>query len=123
MTAKELFITALELCGFGANDIFETADISDKLLSIVNTVYSDIYFINNTDGFVKLESEDGTLNLGERELRDCAVYGVASLIKNIMGSAEDYAVFEGIYNQKKQKLSRKCEIKQVKDTLVKGCDF
>lgn len=120
MTAKELFNTALEMAGFTGNSLFETADISEKLISIVNTVYSDIYFLNHKSGFIPITSPEDSLNLNEDELYDCAVYGVAAFIQNIMGTNEDYGVFKSIYTCKKQKLKSKCEIKSISDTFLKG---
>lgn len=122
MTAENLFNTALELAGFGVEDIFETTNIGNKLLSIVNTVYSDLHYLCSKDEFVPLTDITQTLNLPDKALNDCAVYGVASLVQNILGTTNDYVVFNGIYNCKKQQLKKKCEIKQIQDTFIKGSD-
>ena len=122
MTAEKLFNTALELAGYGGEDVFETTNIGDRLLSIVNTIYSDLHYLNSKDAFVPLTEITQSLDLPDRALNDCAVYGVASLIQNILGTADDYAVFYGMYNCKKQQLIKKCEIKQVQDVFVKGSD-
>ncbi len=123
MTVKELFNTALEISGLGGSNIFETADVSERMLTIVNIVYSDIYHLGNKEGFQPLTDAQDRINLNDNELYDCAVYGVAMFIQNIMGTSEDYDVFKNIYLGKKQNLISKCEIKQVEDTFVKGCDF
>ena len=46
VTAEQLFNTALEISGYNTNDIFETSNIGERLLSIVNTIYSDLYYLN-----------------------------------------------------------------------------
>ena len=46
VTAEQLFNTALEISGYNTNDIFETSNIGERLLSIVNTIYSDLYYFN-----------------------------------------------------------------------------
>ena len=120
MTAKELFNTALEMAGLTDDNIFESTDISEKMISIVNTVYSDIYFLNHKSGFIPINSPDDSLNLNENELYDCAVYGVAAFIQNIKGTKEDYGGFKSIYTCKKQAIKSKCEIKSISDTFLKG---
>lgn len=120
MTAKELFNTALEMAGLNGENLFETTDISEKMISIVNTVYSDIYFLNHKSGFMPITSSEDSLALNENELYDCAVYGVAAYIQNIMGTTEDYGVFKSIYTCKQKKLKSKCEIKSISDTFLKG---
>lgn len=119
MTAKELFNEALELAGFGDSEVFKASDFDERMLRIVNAVYAEIFFIGNKDRFSKLDLADEKLNLGEKELYDCAVYGVAALIQNIMGTKEDYEVFEKIYKGKLQELKVKCEMKSVTDTFLK----
>lgn len=122
MTAEKLFKTALEIAGYGGEDVFETTNIGDRLLSIVNTIYSDLHYLSSKSEFAPLTDITQTLDLSEKALNDCAVYGVASLIQNILGTTNDYVVFNGIYNCKKQQLKSKCEIKQVQDTFLKGSD-
>ena len=119
MTAEKLFNIALEISGYGGEDVFETTNIGDKLLSIVNTIYSDLHYLSSKEEFKPLTDVTQKLQISEKALNDCAVYGVASLIQNILGTADDYAVFNGVYNCKKQQLIRKCEIKQIKDTFLK----
>ncbi len=123
MTAEKLFKVALEIAGYCADDIFETTDISEKLLSIVNTVYADIHYLTKTTAFTPLDEPSQVLDLDEKAINDCAVYGVAYLIQNILGSVYDYTVFENMYNYKKQQLKKKCEIKQIKDTFLRGSDL
>ena len=100
MTAEKLFKIALEIAGYSANDIFETTDISEKLLSIVNTIYADIHYLTKTDEFIPLDNASQSLDLSEKSINDCAIYGVAYLIQNILGSTSDYTVFENMYNFK-----------------------
>lgn len=123
MTAKELYLVALELTGANDDDVFELNDVSDRLISIVNTVYAEIFYANHSDGFEPIVNEDDILNLSQNEIYDCAVYGVAAYIQNILGSSYDYEVFERIYNLKKKKLKTKCTITTVDDTFVRGSDF
>ena len=122
MTAEKLFNTALELAGYSTEDIFETTNIGERLLSIVNTVYSDLHFLNSKEEFVPLTETSQTLNLSNKAVNDCAVYGVASLIQNILGTTNDYAIFKGIYNCKKQQLKKNCKISQIQDAFLKGSD-
>ncbi len=122
MTAEKLFNVALELAGYGGDDIFETSNIGDKLLSIVNTIYSDLHYLCNKEEFEPLTDATQTLKLSDRAINDCAVYGVASLIQNILGTTNDYVIFQGIYTCKKQQLQKRCEIKQIKDVFAKGSD-
>ena len=93
MTAEKLFNVALELAGYGGDDIFETSNIGDKLLSIVNTIYSDLHYLCNKEEFEPLTDATQTLKLSDRAMNDCAVYGVASLIQNILGTTNDYVIF------------------------------
>lgn len=122
MTAKEIFDEALTLTGYGITELFDSSDISSRALVIVNAVYSDVYFLNHKEGFEKIHSIDDTVNIGERELCDCMIYGIAAMIANILGSENDYKVFSSLYNYKKSLLLKKCEITQIQDTFVKGCD-
>lgn len=123
MTASELFNTALELAGYSEKELLGSSDIGTKIVSIVNTVYADIYFSANKTGFEGISNADDELALDDDALYDCAVYGVAALIQNILGSYEDFEVFDKIYKHKKKRISRKCEVKQIKDTFARGSDF
>ncbi|MBQ5590892.1 MAG: hypothetical protein IIU65_04350 [Clostridia bacterium] len=117
MTVRELFVSALEIAGYSENECLGANDIKDKMLSIVNTVCSDIIFSKGATEFKKILNEDDDIGLNDKEAYDCAVYGVAALIQNILGSSYDFEVFERIYKNKKNLLLRKCEIYQVKDTF------
>lgn len=122
VTAEQLFNTALEISGYNTNDIFETSNIGERLLSIVNTIYSDLYYLNGKKDFVPVTEISQELDLEPQALNNCAVFGVASLIQNILGTTNDYDVFKVIYDCKKQQLKKHCEIGQISDTFVKGSD-
>lgn len=122
MTVKEVFSEGLALTGFSNDLYFNSSDISSRMLSIVNTVLADIYYIKQKDGFKRITDENAEIELSEREVYDCLIYGIAAFVVNILGSAEEYKFFEVIYRHKKSILERKCSIGEIQDTFVKGCD-
>lgn len=120
MTGNELFNQALALTGYGGTALVDASDIKERALSIINAVYSDIYFLTKKDGFQKLSSLENTLDLTERETVDCAVYGVAKFLAKLLGTDDDYKVFSSIYCYKKTVISRKSGLSEVDDIFAKG---
>lgn len=101
MKAIEIYEKALKMLGY----IFEDGSYDDSLnlkaLGILNLVYADLFFINNSDGFLPLTSLNDIPKLSERIIADVMPYGVAMHLALSVGDGLNNQIFATIYNSKR----------------------
>lgn len=81
MTAKEIIDRALGELGY--LDFFGNPDSNVKMniaLSCLNSIYAELFYCLNSDGFKSCASVNDKVDLPERILNDCMHYGVGMSI-------------------------------------------
>ena len=115
MTAKEIINKAITLLGY--NDINgNTGDarLQAASLGAVNTVYSDLFYLNKKEGFQTISDAEQIISLDERTLNNVMPYGVAAYIAQSIGDTDSQQFFSIIYNQKRKTVITK---NTIQDTL------
>ncbi len=105
MTVKELISKAIILLGYN-DDLGNTSDARFQISSKVafDTVYSDIFFCLNREGFKELSLAD-EIQLPESIVHNVMPYGVAAFIAESLGDADKQRYFMNIYNKRRVSLS------------------
>lgn len=113
MTGGDMISKALLMLGLSdeqgntTNPRYQTAS-----LSALNTVYADLYYKFNTEGFKEISLHEN-IDLPERVVFDVMPYGVAAHIATAIGDGENQQFYAEIYNQKR----KICGGSSVSDTL------
>ena len=105
-TANDVFERAMQLCGYvngdGTPDRLRDADIYKRGLAFVNQIYADMFFAETPDGsFRPLHGMEEVIPLSVRCINDILPYGVAMLIAQAEGDANNQNIFSYVYNQKR----------------------
>lgn len=115
MTALKIIEQAIKLLGY---DVLQktgsVTDIDESAITAVNTVYADLYFLINKDGFKEVTKAEDSVNLPEKALWDIMPYGVASFMASFQGDNDNQQFFSKIYNLKRKGLSKE---ESVEDTI------
>lgn len=105
MTAAKIIEKALRLLGY---DVLQKtgsiSDIDENAISAVNSVYADLYFLLNKEGFNEIENALETIDLPEKALVDIMPYGVAAFMASFQGDSDSQQFFSKIYNLKRRSL-------------------
>jgi hypothetical protein len=118
MTAMSLFNKAMEMLGYAsAEGISGREDMLKKALTLINLVYSELYYAfcfvpGEKDNFTPLKTMSEKLALPNVVLNDIAPYGVAMYLAQSESDADNQNLYAAIYNQKK---IRGKSISKVKD--------
>ncbi len=103
MTASKIIEKAMKLLGY---DILQktgsVTDIDENVITAINTVYADLYFLINKDGFTEISNANETVNLPEKAVSDIMPYGVASFMASFQGDNDNQQFFSKIYNLKRK---------------------
>lgn len=121
-TAKEIFDSAVRMLGYINNyGVSNEADISIRLISIVNAVYADLHYAYYGDRrvFTPITSAADKIYLPKRLLDDCIVYGVAMHLARSENDGDNASLYANIYNQKR---ARATHIEKRKDSLAEVID-
>ena len=80
MTGNEMMKKALVLLGYtdSTGEISGEQRFRSRALTVLNGVYSDLFYIKHRDGFIPLKHITDNIELPERELNDVMPYGVAA---------------------------------------------
>ncbi len=103
MTADKVIKRAIEMLGL--NDIYGStgdARLQTASLSALNTVYADLFYLKNTDGFQEISDISEPLSLDERTLYNVMPYGVAAYIAQSLGDTDSQQFFSILYNSKRK---------------------
>lgn len=115
MTGQQILKTASELLGYNdANGNFLlSARITNKAVTVVNRIYSDLWRICNDTEFVPIKSLQEEIKLPERALNDVMPYGVAMMIAQGESDGDQQQIYSVLYNRKRASLSKKELIQDV----------
>ena len=111
MTAKDMISKAIMLLGY--ND--DRGNVSNSRFQVtsknaVNTIYSELFYCLNSEGFNEIVTLSDEINLPERVLYNVMPFGVASLIAEGLGDSDKQAYFGTLYNRRIAQLSHSEEM-------------
>lgn len=84
------------------------ADVAARSLALVNQVYAELWYALTPCGFEELPSLSEELRLPERVVNDCMAFGVAMLMAQSIGDADNQSMMAELYNQKRAALTHLC---------------
>ncbi len=109
ITAKVIFLLGYnDMNGNTSDARFQTA-----AKNALNFIYSDLFYINNTEGFIELGGLSEDIDLPEIALTDVMPYGVAAFIAQAMGDTQNQQYFSNMYNLKRKRLAKQEGIRDV----------
>lgn len=117
-TAREIFDSAVRMLGYINNyGVSNEADISVRLIPVVNAVYADLHYAyyGSRRVFVPISSASDKLYLPKRLIDDCIVYGVCMHLATSENDGDNALLYANIYNQKR---ARSTHIEERKDCLA-----
>ena len=108
MTGNEMMKKALTLLGYtdSTGEISGEQRFRSRALTVLNGIYSDLFYINHRDGFVPLKYTTDNIVLPERELTDVMPYGVAAFLAQSESDGDQQQTFISLYNSKRAALTQ-----------------
>lgn len=114
MTAAKIIEKALKLLGY---DVLQktgsVTDIDENAITALNTVYADLYYLINEEGFNEITTAQDYVNLPEKAVNDIMPYGVAALMASFQGDSDNQQFFSTIYNLKRKSFSKEESVNDV----------
>ena len=89
------------------------ADVAARSLALINQIYAELWYALRPCGFEELPSLSDEIDLPERVINDCMAFGVAMLMAQTIGDADNQSMMTDLYNQKRAALSHMCRRKDV----------
>lgn len=122
MTASEMIKRATNRLGYTSDD-----DSAARRLEIVNDVYAELFFLESGEGkqekkFKPLTRLSDELNLSERALNDCMVYGLCEAFALSENDSDNQSYYAAIYNEKIKRLPIRTAIRQDVIVTPEGAD-
>ena len=107
MTGAEIFKKALILLGYtdSLGEVSAEHRLKARALTVVNTVYADLFYITRGEGFSPLCTLSERIYLPERALYDVMPYGVAAFLAQSESDGDSQQLFVLLYNQKRTALT------------------
>jgi hypothetical protein len=103
MTGNEILNQAYILLNYtdsnGNIDSGNNASINKRSLSIVNQIYADLW--DSQELFEPLHAMHETINLNAHAVFNVMPYGVAMLIAQSEGDADNQSLYASLYNQRR----------------------
>lgn len=87
--------------GLGAVGTSNNADLHRRLLPIVNQIYADLWGIQRRDDFKPLTAPADQIDLDAYTTANIMPYGVAMLIAQTDGDADNQTIYATLYNQRR----------------------
>ena len=116
-TGEQIKNRALELLGYtdrnGRLDSTMYADVTARSLTLINQIYSDVWYGLYDEGFEELAALTDELELPERAMNEVMPYGVAMLMAQTIGDADNQSLMTTLYNRKRALLTHKRQRKDV----------
>ena len=104
-TGEQIKIRALQLLNYtdrdGRLDSTMYADVTARALPLVNQIYSDVWYGLYDSGFEELGALTDVLQLPERVINEVMPYGVAMLMAQTIGDADNQTLMATTYNRKR----------------------
>lgn len=115
MTGKEMIKRAIILLGYtdGTGEISGEQRFRSRALTVLNSIYADLFYIQNKEGFCPLETAADEIKLPERALTDVMPYGVAAFLAQSENDGDQQQVFLSLYNAKRAALTHADTVKDV----------
>ncbi len=112
MTAGEMIKRAVNRLGYTESD-----DSAAGRLGVVNDVYAEIFYAESNANkkekvFKPLTSLTDELNLSERALNDCMVYGLCEAFALSENDSDNQSYYAELYNQKFKMLPKRTATRQ-----------
>lgn len=108
-TGEEVKNRALVLLNYtdqnGRLDSAMYTDVIARSLAVVNQIYADLWYAFHSLGFCELPTLTDDIHLPERVINDCMPYGVAMLLAQTIGDADNQSMMADLYNQKRASLT------------------
>lgn len=105
MTGHELLEQALTLLNYtdphGRHDPLTHAALYKRALPLINQIYADVWHIHSNEPFSPLASLSQTIPLPAPITAGVLPYGVAMLLAQTDGDADNQAVYALLYNQRR----------------------
>ena len=122
MKAGEMIKRATNRLGYSADD-----DTAARRLEIANDVYAEIFYIESAADkkikeFNAITSLDDELNLSERALNDCMVYGLCEAFALNENDSDNQSYYAAIYNEKIKRLKKRTTLRQDVMASPEGAD-
>lgn len=107
MTGNEMINKALVLLGYtdSMGNISGDQRFRTRALTVLNSIYADLFYLKNSSGFSPLKAVSDSVNLPERELNDVMPYGVAALLAQSENDGDAQQTFVTLYNTKRAALT------------------
>ena len=116
-TGEQVKNRALQLLNYtdgqGRLDAQMYTDVTARALPLVNQIYSDVWYGLYDEGFEELGAITDTLRLPERVVNEVMPYGVAMLMAQTLGDADNQSLMATYYNRKRASLTHPRERKDV----------
>ena len=120
-TGEEIKNRALTLLNYtdqnGRLDSAMYTDVVSRALAVVNQIYADLWYALYSRGFQELSTLTDDVQLPERVVNDCMPYGVAMLLAQTIGDADNQSMMTDLYNQKRATLTH---VRHRKDVLPRA---
>ncbi len=105
MTGHELLEQALTLLNYsdprGRHDPITHAALYKRALPLINQIYADVWHIHSHEQFTPLASLSQTILLPSSITAGVLPYGVAMLLAQTDGDADNQAIYSALYNQRR----------------------
>lgn len=116
-TGEQIKQRALELLNYtdqnGRVDNAMYADIAARSLALVNQIYAELWYALRPCGFEELPSLTEEIALPERVRNDCMAFGVAMLMAQTIGDADNQSLMAELYDQRRAALTHICRRRDV----------
>lgn len=108
MTGNEMMKKALVLLGYtdSTGEISGEQRFRSRALTVINSVYADLFYIRNSGGFIQLDKITDNIELPERVLNDVMPYGVAAFLAQSESDGDMQQTFISLYNSKRAALTK-----------------
>lgn len=108
-TGEQVKNKALQLLNYtdgqGRLDAQMYTDVTARALPLVNQIYSDVWYGLYDEGFEELGAITDELQLPERVINEVMPYGVAMLMAQTLGDADNQSLMAVYYNRKRASLT------------------
>ena len=108
-TGEQVKNRALQLLNYtdgqGRLDAQMYTDVTARVLPLINQIYSDVWYGLYDEGFEELGAITDTLQLPERVVNEVMPYGVAMLMAQTLGDADNQSLMATYYNRKRASLT------------------
>lgn len=115
MTGYEIYRQALALLNYADADGNATADadLHRRALALVNQIYADLWHISTDKRFEPLTALTQRVLLDSHVLTNVMPYGVAMLIAQTDGDADNQAIYAALYDRRRPSVC--CAISRIED--------